>query len=93
MARHKEKPKYSKIVVMLCLFNIIAYTVTCFVFMWHGKPINDILTAFIFACFGLEFASFAFIKGREIKFVGGNAANKQPGHVEIIEETEGKENA
>ena len=93
MAQHKEKPRYSKLVIAMCIFNVLAYTVACFAFMWNGKPINDVLTAFFFGCFGIEFASLAFIRGREIRFVEGNAGNKQPGHVEVIEETEGEKDA
>ena len=81
-----QKPAYSKAVVALCLVTIIAFTVTCFVYLWNGKPLNDALTILFFGCFGLEFASLAFIKGRKIRYVEGNAANKQPPHVEAVEE-------
>jgi len=80
------KPAYSKVIVALCLATIIAFTVTCFVYLWNGKPLNDTLTVLFFGCFGLEFASLAFIKGREVRYVEGNAANKQPPHVEAKEE-------
>ena len=79
-------PAYSKVIVLLCLVTIIAFTVTCFVYLWNGKPLNDTLTVLFFGCFGLEFASLAFIKGRKIRYVEGNAANKQPPHVEAVEE-------
>lgn len=90
MARRKRKTKYSKLIIAMCIFNVLAYTALCFVFMWNGKPINDVLTAFFFGCFGLEFASLAFIRGREIRFVEGNVGSKQLGRVEAIEETEGE---
>ena len=83
-----EQPKssYSRLVVGMCLVTIIAYTVTSFFYLWNGKPLNDVLTALFFACFGLEFASLAFIKGRKIRYVEGNAANKQMPHVEEAKE-------
>lgn len=82
----EPKPAYSKLVVALCLVTIIGFTVTCFVYLWNGKPLNDVLTVLFFGCFGIEFASLAFIKGREIRYVEGNAANKQMPHVEIKED-------
>ena len=78
--------KYSKLIVALCLFTIIAYTSTCFFYLWNGKPLNDTLTILFFGCFGLEFASLAFIRRGELKYVEGNAANKQMPHVETKEE-------
>ena len=87
----EPRPSYSKAIVLLCFVTVIGYTVTCFVYMWNGKPLNDILTGFFFACFGLEFGSLAFIKGKKLKYVGGNAANKQMPHVELAEEEEEKE--
>lgn len=84
----EAKPSYSKAIVFLCLVTVVAYTVTCFVYLWHGKPLNDILTGFFFGCFGLEFGSLAFIKGKKIKYIGGNTANKQMPHVETAEEDE-----
>ena len=88
----EKPPSYSKVIVFLCLVTVIAYTVTCFVYLWNGKPLNDPLTGFFFGCFGLEFGSLAFIKGKKLKYVGGNAANKQLPHVELEEEDE-KEDA
>lgn len=83
----EPKPrKYSKLIVALCLVTIIAYTVTCLFYLWNGKPLNDTLTILFFGCFGLEFASLAFIRRGELKYVEGNAANKQMPHVEIKEE-------
>lgn len=87
----EPRPSYSKAIVLLCFVTVIGYTVTCFVYLWNGKPLNDILTGFFFACFGLEFGSLAFIKGKKLKYVGGNAANKQMPHVELAEEEEEKE--
>ena len=84
----EPKPSYSKFIVFLMFVTIIAYTVTCFVYLWNGKPLNDLLTGFFFGCFGFEFGSLAFIKSKKLKYIGGNAANKQPPHVEIIEEDE-----
>ena len=69
MAQHR-KSEYSKFIVALCIVTVIAYTVTCFWFLWNGKPINDILTGFFFACFGMEFASLAFIKRGKLKYTG-----------------------
>lgn len=91
----EEKPRntYSKAVVFLCLVTIIAFTVTCFVYLWNGKPLNDTLTILFFGCFGLEFASLAFIKGRKIRYVEGNPANKQMPHAEPVEEEEEKKDA
>ncbi len=82
----EPRPSYSKVIVFLCLVTVIAFTVTCFVYLWHGKPLNDTLTILFFGCFGLEFASLAFIKGRKVRYVEGNASNKQPPHVEAVEE-------
>lgn len=86
----REKTPYSRLVVALCLVTVIAYTVTCFFYLWNGKPLNDVLTALFFGCFGLEFASLAFIKGRKIRYIEGNAATKQMPHVEVKEEDDGE---
>jgi len=86
MAKHKQKPRYSKLVVAVCLMACISYTVTCFVFLWNGKPLNDVQTVCFYGCFGIEFASLAFLTRGEYKYIGGNAANKQMPHVEIAEE-------
>ena len=83
-----QKPSYSKFIVFLMFVTIIAYTVTCFVYLWNGKPLNDLLTGFFFGCFGFEFGSLAFIKSKKLKYIGGNAANKQPPHIELAEEDE-----
>lgn len=88
----EPKPSYSKLIVLLCFVTVIAYTVTCFVYLWNGKPLNDLLTGFFFGCFGLEFGSLAFIKGKKLKYVSGNAANKEMPHVELSVEEE-EENA
>ena len=85
MAKHKEKPKYSKIIVALCLVTIIAYTITCMFYLWHGRPLNDVLTALFFGCFGVEFASLAFVRRGEMRWVEGQG-DKKVGHVEPIEE-------
>ena len=82
------RPSYSKVIVLLCFVTVIGYTVTCFIYLWNGKPLNDFLTGFFFACFGLEFGSLAFIKSKKLKYVGGNPANKQVPHVELIAEEE-----
>lgn len=94
MAKHKQKQQsaYSKAIVGLCLVTVIAYTVTCFFYLWNGKPLNDVLTALFFGCFGVEFASLAFIKRSKLKYVNGNAANKQMPHVETEEEDDSKAN-
>lgn len=77
-----EKPRYSKVIVATCLVLVLAFTVTCLVFIWYGKPLNDTLTAFFFACFGVEFASLAFVTRGKLKYSGGNGVNKQVGHIE-----------
>ncbi|MBQ3300614.1 MAG: hypothetical protein IJH04_00410 [Eggerthellaceae bacterium] len=84
----ESKTSYSKGIVILCFLTIIAFTVTSFVFLWNGKPLNDTLTGFFFGCFGLEFGSLAFIKSKKLKYVGGNVSNKQVPHVELAEEEE-----
>ncbi|MBQ9000277.1 MAG: hypothetical protein IJ087_00290 [Eggerthellaceae bacterium] len=81
----KAKPAYSKLVVATCLVLILAFTVTCLVFYWYTKAVDPVLIGFFFACFGVEFASLAFIKGREVRYVEGNPANKQMPHVELKE--------
>ncbi len=86
MDKKKEGIAYSKIIVAACLLTIIAYTTVCFVYMWFGRPLNDTLTILFFGCFGIEFGSLAFIKGRELRWVEGNAMDKTPGHVELREE-------
>ena len=87
MAKHaeKQKPKYSKVIVALCLVTIISYTVTCLFYLWNGKPLSDTLTILFFGCFGIEFASLAFIRGREVKWVDGGG-ERRPGHVEKEED-------
>ena len=91
LAEVEPRPSYSKVIVLLCFITVIGYTVTCFIYLWNGKPLNDFLTGFFFGCFGLEFGSLAFIKSKKLKYVGGNAANKQVPHVELAEEEEEKE--
>ena len=86
LAVEKAKPAYSKLIVAVCLVLVLAFTVTCLVFYWHGKPVDQVLIGFFFACFGIEFASLAFIKGREVRYVEGNPANKQMPHIETKEE-------
>ena len=88
MAKHVRKPEraYSKVIVATCLVLVLAFTVTCLVFMWNGKQLNDTLTAFFFACFGVEFASLAFVTRGKLKYTGGNGANKQMPHVEEKEQ-------
>lgn len=85
----KAKPAYSKLVIATCLALVLAFTVTCLVFYWYAKAVDPVLIGFFFACFGVEFASLAFIKGREVRYVEGNPANKQMGHVEVKEENNG----
>ena len=82
---HKEKPKYSKVIVALCLVTIITYTTVCLFYLWNGRPLNDTLTVLFFGCFGVEFASLAFIRRGEMRYVEG-AADKKMGHIERIEE-------
>ena len=82
------KPAYSKVIVLLCILTTIGYTVTCFVFLWNGKPLNDYLTGFFFLCYGFEFGSLAFIKNKKLKYGGGKLADKQLGHVEVADEEE-----
>ena len=89
MAKHKEKPKYSKIIVALCLVTIITYTTVCLFYLWNGKPLNDTLTVLFFGCFGIEFASLAFIKRGELRYVDG-AGERKVGHVELKEENNGQ---
>lgn len=86
----EEKPKvaYSKLIVATCLILILTFTVACMTFYWNGKSVDPVLIGFFFACFGIEFASLAFIKGRDIRYIEGNPANKQMPHVEIEEEKE-----
>ena len=83
----KSSNRYSKLIVLLCLVNIMWYTVTCFWFMWNGKDISDVLTAFFFVCFGIEFGSLAFIKSKEYRYVSGDKV----GHIERIEEQDEKD--
>lgn len=82
MAMHKNKARYSKFIVAVCLVTIIAYTVTCLYYLWNGKPLNDTLTILFFGCFGIEFASLAFIKRGELRYVDG-AGERKPSHVEM----------
>lgn len=90
-AKGEPAPRaYSKLVVALCLAAVAAYTATCFVYLWWGKPLNDPLTGFFFACFGMEFASLAFIRRGKLKYAEGNPATRQMPHVEIKEEENGQ---
>lgn len=86
MAQHKRKAKYSKFIVALCIVTVIAYTVTCFVYLWNGKPIDTTLTLCFFGCFGIEFASLAAVTRSENKYVKGNGNAKPMPKVEIEEE-------
>lgn len=85
MAKHKEKVKYSKVIVALCLVTIITYTSICMFYLWHGRPLNDVLTALFFGCFGVEFASLAFVRRGEMRWVEGQG-DRKVGHVESVEE-------
>ena len=88
MARHRKKTAYSKVIVALCIVTTIAYTVTCFVFLWNGKPVDSVLTGVFFGCYGIEFASLAAIKCSDNKHqVKGDSAAKAMPRVET-EETE-----
>lgn len=84
----EEQPRraYSKAVVAVCLVLVLAFTVTELVFLWCGKPLNDALTTFFFACFGIEFASLAFVTRGKLKYTGGNGANRQLSHIEMEDE-------
>ena len=84
MAKHKEKPKYSKLVVALCLVTIIAYTAICLFYLWNAKPLNDTLTVLFFGCFGVEFASLAYIRRGELRYAPG-AGERKVGRFEIKE--------
>ena len=84
----REKGSYSKGVIVLMFITIIAFTVTCLVFYWNDKTVDPVLIAGVFLCFGFEFGSLAFIKGRKIKYATGKFGDKQLGHVETIEETD-----
>jgi O-antigen/teichoic acid export membrane protein len=84
----RDKPAYSKLIVAVCLVLVLAFTVTCLVYLWFGKPLNDTLTAFFFACFGVEFASLAFVTRGKLKYTGGNGVNRQVGHIETEEDHE-----
>lgn len=77
-----NKPSYSKFIVVLMFVTIIAFVVTCLVFYWHGKTVDPVLIGFFFGCFGFEFGSLAFIRGRKLKYTGGDPGNKKMPHVE-----------
>ena len=85
-----EPASYSKVIVFLCILTTIAFTVTCFVFLWHGKSIDSTLTLCFFGCYGIEFASLAAIKCSKNKHLKGDAAAKQMPKVEIEEEEDGE---
>lgn len=89
--RIEPRPSYSKGIVALMFVTIIAFTVTCLVFYWNAKTVDQVLIGFFFGCFGFEFGSLAFIKSRKLKYVGGNAANRQVPHVELSEEEENED--
>lgn len=81
MAKHKEKPKFSKLVVTICITLIIVFTATCMFFLWNGRMLNDTLIVLFFGCFGIEFASLAFIRRGEMRWVEGSG-DRKAGHVE-----------
>lgn len=81
MAKHKEKAKFSKLVVTTCIVLIIAFTATCMFFLWNGRMLNDTLIVLFFGCFGIEFASLAFIRRGEMRWIEGSG-DKKVGHVE-----------
>lgn len=89
----EEKPaSYSKVIVAVCIMTIVLFTAVCMLYLWFGKPLNDTLIALFFGCFGIEFGSLAFIKGRKLRWVEGNPANKKSGHAELVEdEDDGKD--
>ena len=90
MAKHKDKPKFSKLVVTTCLLLIIAFTAICMFFLWNGRMLNDTLIVLFFSCFGIEFASLAFIRRGEMRYVE-STGDKKVGHVEPKEEKDGEE--
>lgn len=87
-AKHKkQKSLYSKTIVALCLAAVITFTCVCLFFYWHDKVIDPVLIASVFACFGMEFGSIAFVKRSEYKYVSGDTV----GHVERIEDEDENE--
>lgn len=82
-AKHKkQRSVYSKIIVVLCIVTIIAFTITCMWFYWNERTVDPVLIASFFACFGFEFGSLAFVKRGEYRYVSGDTV----GHVERIED-------
>ena len=84
MANHKTKPRYSKVIVAACLVFILAFTVTCLVFYWNAKSVDPVLVGFFFACFGMEFASLAFVTRGKLKYTGSGSG--KVGSVEVQED-------
>lgn len=82
----REKGTYSKFIVFLCIITTIGYTVTCFFFLWNGKPIDAVLTGVFFGMYGLELASLAAIKCSKNKHLKGDSAAKQMPKVEVEED-------
>lgn len=89
MAQHKDKPKYSKIIVSICILTIIIFTSVCMFYLWNGKPLNDTLTILFFGVFGIEFGSLAVIRRGEMRYVEGSG-DKKVGHFEQKEDEDEK---
>ena len=88
MAKHRQKAKYSKVVIGICLTVTIAFIVCEMVYLWFGKPLDTTLTLCTFGCFGIEYASLAAIKCSDNKHgISADAAAKAMPKV-VIEETE-----
>ena len=85
-ARGKEPIPYSRAVVAVCLLLVVAFTAVQLWFMWNRIPLNDAQTYCFYACFGMEFASLAFIKGRKLKYTEGNGAAKSMPHIAVNDE-------
>lgn len=87
----KKESSFSKGIVVFMFVTIIAFIEECMFFYWNMKTVDPTLITGFFLCFGFEFGSLVAVKRGKLKYVGGKLGDKQLGHVEEIEETEGSE--
>ncbi len=61
----KPKSRFSKIIVVLSILTILAYTSVVLFFVWHDRYVPDSLTYSFFAAFAVELSALAGIKVKD----------------------------
>jgi len=64
-AKWIEEGKFSKLIVIVSILTMLAYTATVLFFSWHDKFVPDSLTYSFFGAFAVELSALAGIKVKE----------------------------